>query len=228
MQSRLPSLLYQIILLRRESSGTGRGWRERRQKSCRIQTHFFLRNWHDKKTSHISLFGSGGEREQEILGTVKFGRSYLFMAVFLFKACEDLSYYHWLIPWSARIYSPPSPFSAQFLLRWSPRQPRHPTYDHFPHKISSSRFHIADLSKSISSCLLQAGPMLHRCQIWYLNNEKGNSRLVGLNFFKLLNFCKFLICRFISTLARVMRKCSGCKSINLWLNAQISHRQVPL
>ena len=112
MQSRLPSLLYQIIFLRRESSGTGRGWRERRQKSCRIQTHFFLRNWHDKKTSHISLFGSGGEREQEILGTVKFGRSYLFMAVFLFKACEDLSYYHWLIPSFVR----KNLFSSFFLL----------------------------------------------------------------------------------------------------------------
>ena len=105
-----------------------------------------------------------------------------------FQVREDLcTIFDWPLRSSARIYSsPPSPFSAHFLLLRSPRQSRHPTYNHFPRKISSSRFHIAGLSKLISSCLLQTGPMLYRCQIWYLNNEKGNSRLVGLKYFELL------------------------------------------
>ena len=38
---------------------------EREDKKVEELKHtFFLRNWHNKKTSHISPFGSGGDREQ--------------------------------------------------------------------------------------------------------------------------------------------------------------------
>ena len=119
----------------------------------------------------------------KILGTVKFGRSYLFMAVYPFRSARTSLADPFVCPQEFILLLHPF---LHFLLLWSSRQTRHPTYNHFPRKISSSRFHIAGLSKSISSCLLQTGPMLHRCQIWYLNNEKGNSRLVGLKYFELL------------------------------------------